>query len=226
MGGAPRLPGSGVPKSPHCPHHPSRDNFRVDGSASGPAPTPQAPLARPCAPRAMLTRTALGGARPRRPAWAALGLSLTISLLWRGVPVPRLSSAPPSPRCGPDVEAESPPSGRGNAEEEAGTAPLPLHRGLQGSNQVRRSGPGAAQETPRRRRAPELAASLSPCAAVVGSEGGSLIHSFVKHRFVEHLLCVRHCPSAGRSPGRTRDRVRPSWISLPAPLKAHWHCDP
>ncbi|XP_061255421.1 uncharacterized protein LOC133237408 [Bos javanicus] len=103
--------------------------------------------------------------RPRRSPKAALSPSLTISLLWPGVPAPRLSSEPPSPRRGPDVEAESPPSGRGNAEKEAGMAPPPCYRGSQGSNLAQRSGPAAAQalcrQTLCRRRARGMVARLA-----------------------------------------------------------------
>lgn len=108
--------------------------------------------------------------RPRRSPKAALGPSLTISLLWPDVPAPRLSSEPPSPRRGPDVEVESPLSGRGNAEEEVGTAPPPCYRGLQGSNLARRSGPGASQalcrQMLRRRRARGMVARVAPAQAL------------------------------------------------------------
>lgn len=121
-----------VPATTAAPPRPEARRLATsDGSASGARRPHHARPARPrpSTPHPVLTQTGLGGARSRRLPRAALGLSLTISLLWPGAPAPRLSSEPPSPRHGPDVEAESPPSGRGNAEEEAGTAPQPRYRG-------------------------------------------------------------------------------------------------
>lgn len=140
--------------------------------------------------------------RPRRSPKAALSPSLTISLLWPGVPAPRLSSEPPSPRRGPDVEAESPPSGRGNAEE-AGMAPPPCYRGSQGSNLAQQSGPAAAQalcrQTLCRRRARGMVAREALAQAQWIEKEVRASIAGVELRCVEHLLYIRCGSNHGRS---------------------------
>lgn len=136
-------------------------------------------------------------------------------------------------RRGPDVEAESLPSGRGNAEEEAGTAPPPYYRGsgLKPSSEAARK--------PRRRYADRRYAGADAVQAQSARNGRT--RGSAQARWVEkeapHLLpglssgvlstrYVSGSSNHGRSAaGSATGRTPRLWTSPPPPKNARGRCD-
>lgn len=198
-----------------------RQRFR--GAAAPPRPPGSAPQLRAPRPGAD-SDWPLGGADPGarpRPRWAPHSLFLCYG---PGVPAPRLSSEPPSPRRGPDVEAESPPVGVGTPKRRPGRR----RRRLPGLTGLKPSAAEAARK-PRRRYADRryagrrcagaergMVARVAPAQARWVEKEVRVSIAGVELRCVEHLLCIRCGSNHGRSAGSATGRTPRRWTSPPS----------